>query len=217
MVRERGWGVVLPVKGGPDAKSRLEPGLRAHVALAIALDTIAAAIDTVGPERVVVVTADAMSADAASRLGPIHLVPDAGRGLDAAAASGIRALQATGVRAGAVLLADHPCLVPGDLREALAQGAAHRYAVVPDWEGSGTAMLMTTDPAAFVSSFGPGSAARHEALGATRLDLPLESLRVDVDDEESLASAVRIGVGPRTRTALLGYAAERAGHRPHHQ
>ena len=26
MVRERGWGVVLPVKGGPDAKSRLEPG-----------------------------------------------------------------------------------------------------------------------------------------------------------------------------------------------
>jgi len=54
-------------------------------------------------------------------------------------------------------------------------------------------------------------------LGATRLDLPLESLRVDVDDEESLASAVRIGVGPRTRTALLGYAAERAGHRPHHQ
>ena len=52
-------------------------------------------------------------------------------------------------------------------------------------------------------AFGPGSAARHLALGHRRLDLDLPGLRHDVDDEVSLRHAVtHLALGPRTLAAL---------------
>jgi len=45
------WGIVLPVKRGQSAKSRLLTPLRRRLALAIALDTIAVAIDVAGAEH----------------------------------------------------------------------------------------------------------------------------------------------------------------------
>lgn len=211
-----GWGLVLPVKGGRGAKSRLPGRNRRPLALAIALDTLAVAVAVVGPERVVVVSGDAPTVGAVRAVAPVTVVPDPGGGLDAAARCGVEALADRGTQAVAVLLADHPSLTPDELGAALRLSARHPAAFVPDADGSGTAMLTTTRPSSFVCAFGRDSAARHAATGAVRLELDLPGLRTDVDDDASLAAAEVIGLGPRTRAALLDYAADRAGEHPHH-
>ncbi len=199
------WFVVVPVKGGAAAKSRLglsPDRLRSSVATALARDTVAAAVAGMPPGRVLVVTAAVDVADWAAALGA-RPVEDPGGGLDAAAEAGAAAAVALGGHDVAVLLGDHPALRPEDLTTALAAAAAHSRAVVPDAAGTGTALL-TTRGLPLRPRFGPGSAARHVDAGAARLDLDLPGLRHDVDDVADLAAAARLGVGPSTRAALTG-------------
>ncbi len=203
------WAVVLPVKGGRGAKSRLGAAGAGGVALAMALDCLEAVLAcpaaTVGD--VVVVTADpAVSAGAAAtaaalRAGQrLRVVADPGGGLDAAAAAGLAAVGASTRRA--VLLADLPSLRAGDLVAALAAVGAGGAALVPDAEGTGTVLLTAAPGAPTRTAFGERSASAHEALGARRLDLDLPHLRRDVDTATDLARAVALGVGRRTAAVL---------------
>ena len=80
----------------------------------------------------------------------------------------------------------------------------HAAAFVPDAEGTGTVLLAANVPARLFPAFGPGSAARHEAGGAVRLDLDLPSLRRDVDTWEALQQALTLGVGPATAAVTAG-------------
>ena len=83
------WTLVLPVKGGPLAKSRL--GARPEVAAAIALDCLEAVLASDAVARVLVVTSDPTMRAAARALGA-HVVPEArpGAGLVPAIAAGVR-------------------------------------------------------------------------------------------------------------------------------
>lgn len=219
------WGIVVPVKGGPGAKSRLHSPARGAIATAVALDTIATAVTTVGATRVLVVTGDRGLEREVRTIAPVAIVDDPGTGLDAAALAGVSSLVGVAgagvVGAGApvtgvaVLLGDHPCLTERELRVALEVSGRHTRAFVPDAHGTGTAMVTTTRPGEFASAFGAGSAARHQAVGMVRLDLELPGLRLDVDDLDDLDAARGLGIGPRTRAALLDYATERAGEHPH--
>lgn len=208
------WRLVVPVKGGPGAKSRLHPphGVsRVALASAIAHDCLVAACAGMPRGEVVVVTPDAGTAGLAEELGAV-VVPDPGEGLNAAVARGVAVARAhpdggeagsSGrVRGVAVLLGDLPALRPDDLVTALAAAQAHPRAVVPDAEGTGTVLLTALAAQALVPAFGPGSAARHESSGHTRLELPLPRLRTDVDDDRSLADAITLGVGRATRVCL---------------
>jgi 2-phospho-L-lactate guanylyltransferase len=196
------WRVVVPVKGGPDAKSRLRApdGVdRLVLARALALDTVAAAAEAVGPERVVVVTSDAEVAAAVADLGA-RTEADPGGGLNAAIQAGLDAVPSD--RPTAVLLGDVPALRAADLNAALtAAGDVERW-FVPDAEGTGTVLLGARQAAALQPRFGSESAARHEDDGHVRLDLALDRLRRDVDDEASLGEALRLGVGPSTASLL---------------
>ena len=196
------WRVVVPVKGGPDAKSRLRApdGVdRLVLARALALDTIAAAAEAVGPERVVVVTSDAEVAAAVAQLGA-RTEPDPGGGLNAAIQAGLDAVPSQ--RPAAVLLGDVPALRAADLYAALTAGDDVERWFVPDAEGTGTVLLGAREAALLKPRFGSGSAAGHEAGGHVRLDLALDRLRRDVDDEASLGEALRLGVGPNTASLL---------------
>ncbi|GAA4401026.1 hypothetical protein GCM10023168_10230 [Fodinibacter luteus] len=199
------WAVVVPVKGGPLAKSRLRlprPS-RAALADAFARDTVAALAAGMPGAPVLVVSADPGVAGWVTRAG--HLpVPDPGGGLDAAVAAGVAAARGVGAGRAAVVLGDHPALRPGEVRAALGAAAAHTACVVPDAEDDGTALLTLPTTPPVRTAFGPGSAVAHERLGHTRLLLDLPGLRVDVDDAASLASAVRIGLGAHTARALAG-------------
>ena len=200
------WSVVLPVKGGPSAKSRL--GAPAGLAEAMAADCLAAVAAAAEVADVVVVTGDARTREVAGALGArVVSQPEHAPGLEAAVGTGLAAC-APGGRV-AVLLADLPSLRPEDLDAtlrdvgALLDAAAEvRQVVVPDAEGTGTVLLAARRPDDVRHAFGTGSAARHVALGAHRLDVAPARLRRDVDTRADLAEAVALGVGPRTARTL---------------
>lgn len=200
----RPWTLVLPLKGGTAAKSRLggPPGL----ATALALDTVEAALGCRPVRRVLVVTADdATALDAAALGADVVTERTPGSGLPAAIRDGLAAADPAGRTA--VLLGDLPALRPADLAAGLAACAEALLrapsALVPDADGTGSVLLAARRPGDLSPAFGPGSAARHEAGGAVRLDLDLPRLRRDVDTADDLRAARALGVGHRT-AAVLG-------------
>jgi 2-phospho-L-lactate/phosphoenolpyruvate guanylyltransferase len=210
MTAPAAWHLVVPVKGGAGAKSRLHPPpgvAREDLALALATDCLEACRAGMPPGRVLVVTSDPRAAGVAEAVGS-RVVPDPGKGLNAAVRRGIAAVTATSGRCTpvAVLLGDLPALRPADLPAALGAAAAYPMALVPDADGRGTVLLSALDGRRLEPWFGAGSAARHEEAGHRRLDLDLPGLRTDVDDDASLRAALRLGVGPATTAALGGAA-----------
>ncbi len=191
--------MVLPFKGGPNAKSRLAaPGA---LATAIALDCLDAVRAAAAVAEVVVVTADPALASAAGEAGAVVRGESRpGSGLLAAISDGLQGLEGPC----AVLLGDLPALRPEDLDVALQ--AAHRalttsapsMVFVPDAEGVGTVLLAALAPGRMRPSFGPASARLHAESGAVRLELDLPALRRDVDTQADLESAAALGLGPRT-------------------
>ncbi len=184
------WTIVIPVKGTTASKSRFGPGDHRDLALAMALDTVAAARD-VAP--VIVVTLGGAEFQA---LGAT-VVQDRGRGLAAAIDQGLAAAPAD--QHSAVLLADHPALDPAELRSALAAAASHERAIVPDADGTGTALLTAATPAAHDHAFGPGSRAAHVERGYAVLTGDWPGLARDVDVPDHLDD---LALGPRTREFL---------------
>ena len=204
------WHLVVPVKGGAAAKSRLHPPTgvaREDLALALASDCLTACSAGMPGGRLLVVTSDQRAAEVAHHAGA-GVVPDPGGGLNAAVDAGLgTVVSAAGLQAPvAVLLGDLPALRAADLTTALGAAAAYPLAVVPDAAGGGTVLLTALEAHRLVPRFGAGSAARHEAGGHRRLDLDLARLRTDVDDDTSLAAAVRLGVGAATTAVLDGAA-----------
>jgi 2-phospho-L-lactate guanylyltransferase len=201
------WTLVLPVKGGALAKSRL--GARPEVAAALALDCLDAVLACPAVGRVLVVTSDPTMRVAARALGA-HVVPEPrpGAGLVPAIDAGVRVASLACAGPTAVLLADLPALRPEDLAVALAavdaelRDEAVPMAAVPDVEGSGTVLLAAPTPADLDPAFGPDSLAEHVRRGAVPLDLDLPGLRRDVDTPADLEAALALGVGPRTASAV---------------
>ncbi|MEZ0491832.1 2-phospho-L-lactate guanylyltransferase [Kineococcus sp. TBRC 1896] len=200
MTHVSGWRVLVPVKGGDEAKTRLAlpHRQRRELALAMALDCLTACRDTPGVGLLVCVSDDPEVLRAVRGLG-VGTVSPGRPGLAVAVAAGLASLERGPT---AVLLGDLPALRVEDLGRALARAlTVPGPALVTDAAGSGSVLL--TDPDGDVPHrFGPDSARRHLEAGAVALTDPLPSLRRDVDTVEDLRSALTLGVGPRTRVAL---------------
>jgi 2-phospho-L-lactate/phosphoenolpyruvate guanylyltransferase len=203
------WSVVIPVKVLAHAKSRLT-GLagsrRADVALAMAVDTVAAASAADAVATVIVVTDDAEVADAVAELGAVVLADSPAAGLNEALMHGAAYSRARWPERGcAGLAADLPALRPAELTRVLTAAARFGEAFVPDADLTGTTLYAAMPGAAFRPLFGAASRLRHAAAGAAEIDLAgLDGLRRDVDTADNLRSAAVIGLGPRTRAALSG-------------
>lgn len=197
MGRRLDWTVVIPVKGTADAKSRLAGS--ASLALAIALDTVEAAL---GAARVVVVTAPGVERQFAE-LGAT-VVADPGGGLSAAIAVGIAAVPARNV---GVLLGDLPALAPAELIRALAVADDFPLAMIADADNTGTVLITARWDAIHAPAFGLGSRRAHTAAGYRELEFPARSgLRRDVDTDEQLRSLPPGSLGPRTLALLTAEA-----------
>lgn len=206
---EHPWRVVVPVRGGPAGKSRLEgvEGLRltdaqrADLALAMAQDTLTAAVAAArGP--VAVLTAAEEVARVARAAGA-EVLRDSGRGLNTELAR--VALDTDAALGLCVLLGDLPALRPEDLGTALdlVRHASAPGIVVPDWEGTGTTMLALApgDATPELFRFGPGSASRHRRAGLTPAGHDIARLRCDVDTAAAWDRALRLGLGAATALA----------------
>jgi 2-phospho-L-lactate guanylyltransferase len=236
------WTVIVPVKRLETAKTRLRgalgipllgvpepaaPVARQHhhgetlsrqrnheaLVLAMALDTIAAALGSPVVGRVVVVTTDEAAGSEASLMGAevVPDVPESGLNPALAYAAAEARRGGTGIDPGvAAIAADLPALRSEELTEALrhADAAARESgplglarSFVADAAGTGTVLLAAPPGAVLEPCFGAGSAAAHRASGAVPLAGAWPGLRRDVDTPADLAEAFVLGVGPRTATA----------------
>lgn len=202
------WTVVVPVKRRQDAKSRLAASgdgagelasAREGLAVAFALDTLAAVRAASSVARLVLVTSEPRVGDAVREHHDVTVLPDPGGGLNAALRAGVRV---SGSPA-AILLGDLPALRPTELDAALAAARDVRLGVVTDADGTGTTLLTSLDARGLEPRFGPGSAAAHRAAGHVVLDDAAgPGLRRDVDRPADLGIASALGLGARTRDVV---------------
>jgi 2-phospho-L-lactate/phosphoenolpyruvate guanylyltransferase len=205
------WTVLVPVKRLATAKTRLSPAVaapgapaRSELALALARDTVRAALAARAVSRVVAVTNDPVAQAALLSLGAevVADLPEAG--LDRALAHAADVARERDAGGGvAALSGDLPALRPAELERALAAAGAWSRSVVPDEAGSGTVLLTAGPGAALRPAYGDGSQARHRARGAEVLALDdVAGLRRDVDTPADLAGAAALGLGPATAALL---------------
>jgi 2-phospho-L-lactate/phosphoenolpyruvate guanylyltransferase len=200
------WAIVIPVKRLAVAKTRLAASadVRADLALAMALDTVAAARAVSAVAHVVVVTDEPEAAQAVTRMGArvVADIPDAG--LNPALLHGAdAALLTRRDLAVAALSSDLPALRPVDLDGVLRAATSHACCLVADTGGIGTTVLTARDRAAFMPRFGPQSRQAHLDIGAYDVTAAAgASVRRDVDTVDDLRAAVDLGVGPATAAAL---------------
>lgn len=203
------WSVVIPVKLLAMAKSRLS-GLadadREAIALAMAADTVSAAVACPAVADVIVVSDDPSVRTEAAAAGAEVIADLPGAGLNEALAAGAKYATARWSGRGlAALTADLPALSAAELQAALTAASAVTQAFVADATGSGTTLYAAKPGAPFRPLFGPQSRTRHRQAGVTELDLPgIPGLKQDVDTVADLREAEEIGLGARTG-ALVRY------------
>lgn len=198
------WGLVVPVKRLVLAKTRLSSygdAARQDLALAFALDVVAAALATSSVEQVLVVTDDDRAARALSAAGARVVGDDPDAGLNPALEHGASLLP-PGLGA-AAMSADLPALRPADVDAALGAVPAGGRGFVVDTAGTGTTLLAAAPGAALAPAYGLGSRAVHLASGATELPAAA-GLRLDVDTPDDLQEALRLGVGAATAAVVRG-------------
>lgn len=206
------WRVLVPIKHGAPAKTRLraatsEQAQHAELVRAIQLDTLDAVLalrthPLLG--GLFVVTGPDPAQPAPALPAGIEILPDAGGGLNpalaAAAAELSRRFPADGVVA---MVGDLPALRAADLLAVLHQAPAVGRSFVRDVDGSGTTLLAAGPRSRLMPLFGPDSARRHLASGARELDAAA-SLRCDVDSAADLRRCLELGVGMLTSQLVAG-------------
>jgi 2-phospho-L-lactate guanylyltransferase len=204
---------VVAMKPLERAKSRLavNPLLRRQLALAMAVDTVSAALSAHCVTAVIGVTNDPDLARHLHGVGAIVIADRPARGLNSALRYGVAAAARHAPQSAVITLAgDLPALRPDQLDATVRQcpsidRAAWR-AVVPDLSGQGTTMLAASAAELLLPRMGPGSLHRHENAGFRVIaDAPV-GLRCDVDTVTDLTIAAANGVGPATLEVLNGNA-----------
>jgi 2-phospho-L-lactate/phosphoenolpyruvate guanylyltransferase len=198
---------ILPVKSFGRAKQRLTGGFpdRPGLAAAMVADVLDALARVPELDQVIVVTAQAVSADTSVTI--VHDPVEAGQ--SAAAARGIEAAVERGAERVLLVPGDCPSLDPAEVSALLAVDA--EVVIVPDRHGTGTNALLLTPPDVMAPAFGEGSFTRHRELahaaGASIHVADAGSLELDVDTPEDLAAlrralGARSGGAARTRALL---------------
>ncbi len=206
---------VLPVKSFGQAKQRLDAAIgqpdRAELAAAMLGDVLAALHSVRERADLIVVTAEQRAAEAARSAEALVVDDPDEAGQSAAAARGVRAAIARGAHRVLLVPGDCPTLDPGEIGGLLDGFPAAGLVIVPDRHGSGTNALLIAPPNAIEPSFGPGSFARHAALGAAAgmavRVAHAPSLELDVDTHDDLTAlratlAAKPASAPRTRALL---------------
>ncbi|MFB9725020.1 2-phospho-L-lactate guanylyltransferase [Haloechinothrix salitolerans] len=203
--------VVVPIKSLTLAKSRLlgccfpsDERNRARLVLAMAADTIAAALATPGVDRVLVAAARPDEVAELRALGADVVDDGNAADLNAALCHGaalLRRADPDGVIG--ALQADLPALRSDDLAAAIAEADGKR-AVCADHAGTGTTLLLSASGGPLEPHFGDGSAAAHVRSGALPLATPAATLRTDVDTIDDVARVRTLGVGRNTAAVLRG-------------
>lgn len=192
------WAIVVPVKRLESAKTRLQldPEVRIELALAMAADTVRAALACRLTAVVIAVSDDPAATPVLRALGAVVVPDQPDAGLNPALQHGVTAPAVPAGVGVAAIAADLPALQPDELSDLLAASSQAGVAMVADAAGLGTTLLAATTVDRFRPEFGADSRARHVAAGAVDLTgMAGPSLRCDVDTLADLADAQALGLG----------------------
>ena len=182
---------VIPLKGFATAKARLSealaPRMRADLAKATA-NRVAAACRDAG-FHVVVVTADNAVTEWATDLS-MQIIPDPGRGLDAACRAGVAAQP----DCWAIVHGDLPLLDKAAMTDLAGHLGSGRGVIAPARDG-GTNLLAADRPIRF--AYGPGSFHRHlNALAQGGMVVVTgAATSIEIDTPADLIAAARLPGG----------------------
>jgi 2-phospho-L-lactate guanylyltransferase len=205
------WSLVVPLKPLAVAKSRLAEAagaVRPALALAFAVDTVAAALACPEVADVTVVTDDPVTGAELAGLGAFVVADEPAAGLNAALRHGAGHVRERRPYAPvAALNGDLPALRPAELAAVLREAVrAQERAFLADVAGVGTTLLAAPPRQLLSPAFGGASRARHLASGAREITLPaVPSVRQDVDTPDDLRAALTLGVGPRTAVFFAAF------------
>lgn len=181
------WTAVLPLKQGPERKSRLAERLSAECRVLLSDHMAKGVLALLGRcpsvERVIVLSPGPVPSGEWRR--------DGGKGLNAELASLRHSL---GCPATLVMHGDLPLAKERDVEALVRAAEGHGVAMAPDRHGAGTNALAIAVAGPFPFAFGPDSRALHEVAGAAVV--PLASLAIDVDTPADLDHAVGRGFRP---------------------
>lgn len=182
------WALV-PVKPREDAKrrlaGRLSPALRLELTRAMLAGVIEALQDSRGVDHVAVVSAERDTVPPG-----IAVLPDRGRGFNAALEDARLALRTLAASEFIVLPADLPLITAADVDAVMQAGKEGGFAIATDRAGRGTnaLYLRAESPARF--RFGVDSRAAHVAeairTGCAPVAVDTPGLRFDVDEPVDL-------------------------------
>jgi 2-phospho-L-lactate guanylyltransferase len=193
-----GWLVVVPLKGGDEAKSRLgdDPARRRGLALAMAIDTATALAASDYVDAVVLLTADEEFASEV-RAGVAATRPDTTTKLTVRAQPGSslnealdRVMSESVERHRGIVVGDLPTLAVADVDDLLSATARTGQPVfVRDDAGSGTTALLLPADRSVRPAFGVDSAQTHSWSGAGEA-VAADGWRFDVDTAADLRAAL---------------------------
>lgn len=205
--------VVIAVRGGPEAKSRLAdrlaPGQRAALVEAMLADMLQALAGSPAIARVYVTTSTPDLAHIAARAGAVVILEYGASALNAAFDSVRRRIaQADPTRTIVLLPGDLPLLDAAELEAAISQAGETRMALAPAAADGGTGAVILRADCPLSLAFGPDSFKRHlaaaAALGLEVAVVEAPGLALDVDRPEDLDAVVAHGRG-RTAALLRGW------------
>ncbi|MGZ4675633.1 MAG: 2-phospho-L-lactate guanylyltransferase [Acidimicrobiia bacterium] len=188
--RTHSAGVVIPIRAFRSGKARLASALDDDARADLARMMADRVVDAAGALPVLIVSSAAEVRAWAAERG-LGRVDDPGRGLDGAAAAGLRHLAERGAVRVVVAHADLPWARPGAL-ERFSGEPSHLVSMVPCHRDDGTPVLSVPVVASFTFAYGSGSFRRHAAT-ARALGLAVRVVRDpelghDVDIPDDLAA-----------------------------
>ena len=199
---------LLPVKPPQEAKQRLRAVLSAEqretLARAMYEEVFAALRAARGLDRIVVMTADAATAEHARRHGALVFDEPGLLGHRNSADRAARRAIGLGARTVLMLPIDVPLVTSAEIEELIA-AARPGVIVVPSFDGAGTNALVLTPPDAIESCFGENSFASHMEQARVK-GVPVQVLRppgilLDIDTPEDIAEL--LARAPQSRIAAL--------------
>jgi 2-phospho-L-lactate guanylyltransferase len=208
--------VVIAVRGGPQAKSRLarrlDPARREALVETMLADMLVALRGCPAARRIYVTTPTAALARIAARFGAVVILERAAGGLNAAFDLARRRIAAVDPDARVMLLpGDLPRLDPAEVRSLIAAAAPGRLVLAPASADGGTGALVFEAGAPLPLAFGPGSFGKHLAaartLGLEARVIHAESLGFDLDRPADLDAFLTVGGGARTAHLLRNWKA----------
>ena len=183
------WTAIVPLKLGPERKSRLASRFSAPFRAALSDHMAQVVVDTLHA---------CPSIDRVILLSPHPVAPlaaewraDDGRGLNEELEALRQQLELSPLL---IIHSDLPLVTPDDIKALVAAADQKGCALAPDRHGAGTNAAAIGQGQVFTFAFGEGSLARHVASAPCAAIVSRPGLSIDIDTPEDLDAALAAGL-----------------------